>query len=170
MSPAKFMKMYEQAATKYGQEILQESFGFAHEEEFRKLVNEVKKSLPKEMQKDFTNAAKELKTIDDLSRLLNRLFTQYGDTLPYGFMCFDFGGKESIWLRMNSKTKDAVMALGKLCMEEKRTMDDLLGGLVRMAAQGDLHPQLVQLIAETDEVEIPEGMEIPTAERLAGVN
>jgi hypothetical protein len=167
LSPEKFMKMYQSMSQKYADEVLAESFGFANEDDFRKLIGQVKSSLPQEMQSDFQQAAKEIKTIDDLSKLLNHLFTTYGDTLPYGYMLLDFGGKDSIWLRMSNETKKAVLEVGKLCVTEKRSMDAILGGVVQMVAQGKLSPQVLQLIAQTPPVEIPSGVNLPTEELLA---
>jgi hypothetical protein len=83
-------------------------------------------------------------------------------------MYFDFGGKESIWLRMNTETRKAADAIGMMCVEEKRTMDDILGGVIRLMAQGKLDSTIAQLIADTKQVEIPEGMTMPTMEALAG--
>jgi hypothetical protein len=168
LSPDKFMKMYQSMSQKYADEVLAESFGFVNEDEFRKLIGQVKSSLPSEMQSEFQQASQELKTIDDLSKLLNRLFTTYGDTLPYGYMLLDFGGKESIWLRMSNETKKALLEIGKMCVTEKRTMDSILGGMIQLMAQGKLSQPLLQLIAQTPSVEIPVGVTLPTEELLAG--
>lgn len=166
ISPEKFMKMYEKLSVKYADAVMSEAFGFAEEDEFRKLIKQVSKTLPEEIQKDFENAAKELKTIDDLSKLLNHLFTTYGDTLPYGYMLLDFGGKDSVWLRMSNDTRKALLIVGKMCVHEKRSVDSIIGGLVQLAAEGQLSQQILQLIAKSPEVVIPEGVEMPTEEVL----
>lgn len=166
LSPEKLMKMYEQMSSKYADAVMAEAFGFVDEAEFRKLVFQVKKSLPKDMQKDFQKASEELKTIDDLSKLLNSMFTKYGDTLPYGYMLLDFGGKESVWLRMSTQTKKAVLDIGIMCKTEKRTVDDIIGGVVRLLAKGEFSAQVLQLIAASKEVEIPENIDLPTEEAL----
>jgi hypothetical protein len=166
LSPAKFMKLYGSLQGKYAEDIMAESFGFAEREQFQKLIGQMAAALPQEVQKDFKEAAKELKTIDGLSKLLNGMFTKYGDTLPYGYMCVEFGGKDSIWLRLDAKTHKAALTMGKMCVDEHRTMDDLLGGLIRLAADGKLGEQLVQLIAQAPEVGIPANT-FPTYEDVA---
>lgn len=166
LSPERFMQMYQGLSSKYSDEIMAESFGFVEEEEFRKLVGQVKKALPKELKKEFEQSAKELKTINDLSKLLNHLFSTYGSTLPYGYMLLDFGGRESVWLRMSTDTKKALLKVGEFCQQESRTVDDIVGGLIRLAAYGQLSQQLVQLIAESEPVAIPENVSMPTAENL----
>jgi len=168
LSPDKFMQMYLSLSSKYADSIMAESFGFADEAEFKKLVSTVKKGLPKELQEGFEAASAELKTIDDLSKLLNHLFTTYGSTLPFGYMLIDFGGRDSIWLRMSSETRKAVLSVCKTCVDHKRTVDDILGGLIQMLAKGQLSQQFVQLIADAPEVQIPEGTTMPTQEILSG--
>lgn len=168
LSPAKFLQMYQSLSPKYADEVMAESFGFATEEEFKKLLASVKSTLPKELVNAFEQAQTELKTIDDLSRLLNRLFNTYGSTLPYGYMLLDFGGKDSIWLRMEPQTKKALLALCDLCVQKSKTVDDLLGGLIRMAVDGQLAPQLASLVEECPDTVLPEGLTIPTKEVLAG--
>lgn len=169
LSPKKFLKMYEGLSAKYAKEVMAEAFGFADEDQFNKLVGQMATALPKEMQADFKKAAKEIKTIDGLSKLLNSMFTKYGDTLDYGYMLLDFGGKDSVWLRMGNDTRKALLTLGKRCMTENRAMDDLLGGLVQLAASGVLESQLVQLIAKSPEVKSPL-VDIPSYETGAVVH
>lgn len=154
LDPAGFMKLYESVAEKYSDEIMADLFGFADRKQFDKIVNAMSKQLPKEMQAKFKKAAKELKTIDGLSELLNTMFTKYGNTLDHGYMVVDFGGKDSLWVQMTPKRRAAAMALGQRCIEEGRTMDDLLGGLLEMVATGGLNDQLVQLIANSKPVQL----------------
>lgn len=166
LSPEKFLKLYESMEAKYAAEVMADSFGFVDQEEFDRLVKKLAKDLPKEMQADFKEAAKEIKTIDGLAKLLNKMFSQHGDSLPYGYMIVDFGGKESVWLRMEGKTRSALMALGDVCKNERRTMDDLLGGLIRMAAQGKLDEQLAKLVKDSAEVDTSQVEGLPTLEAL----
>lgn len=167
MSPDKFFKLYQSISKKYDAEIMAEAFGFVDEEQFKRLTKQLASSLPKELQGDFEKAAKEIKTIDGLSKLLNGMFSKYGNSLPFGFMLIDFGGRDSVWLRMENDTKKALLALGKRCIDANRDIDSLLGGLIRLAADGKLDSHLLQLIAKTEPVEIPEGFDkLPTLENL----
>jgi hypothetical protein len=130
MNPAKFFDMYSKYAGKYGDAILQDAFGFADDAEWERLVKQVSKSLPdKKTQAKFEEAAKEIKTIDGLSKLLNKMFTMYGDTLPTGYMVFEFGGQKSIWLQATKKSIGRLEDLGQLCIESGVYMDDVLSSL-----------------------------------------
>lgn len=119
LDTAKFVELFQSLEGKYADEIIAESFGFSDEKEFKKLIKATAKSLPKEMQATFEEAAKEIKTIDGLSKLLNRLFTEFGDSLPYGYMLIDFGQQESVWLRMSSDTRKALLDVGARCRTEQ---------------------------------------------------
>lgn len=138
MSPQKFMDLYNSLNGKYAEQVMSDSFGFAEEEEFKKLVTSMSKSLPKDMQKEFAKAAQEIKTIDGLTTLLNKMFTEHGDTLPHGYMVVDFGGKDSIWLRLETNTRKDFLMLGQMVMDKNRTMDDVLGRLIQRLAKGEL--------------------------------
>lgn len=138
MTPQKFMGLYQSLQGKYEQELAAELFGFSSEEEFKKLILSTANSLPPEMKQTFLDASKDLKTIDDLSLVLNRLFTTYGDTVPYGYMIFDYGGEDHIWLRMDKKQKDDFIEFGQYCVNKNRTIDKAFTVLLQLAAQGKL--------------------------------
>ncbi|QIN95267.1 ParBc [Stenotrophomonas phage vB_SmaS_DLP_3] len=168
LDPAKFQELFHSLSGQYAEDVIAESFGFADEKEFAKVMQQMKKKLPKDMQAAFEEASKEVKTIDGLSKLLNKLFSDHGDSLPYGYMLIDFGQKDSIWLRMTNDTRKALLKVGDLCKSSERTMDDILGGVVQSIADGN-HPELIaQLVAKSKPVVIPESFkELPTANNLA---
>ena len=166
MSPQKFMSLYETVQEKYSAEIAAEAFGFVDEDEFRKLINQTAKQLPPEMQEQFKEAAKDIKTIDGLAKILNELFALHGDSLPYGYMFVDFGGKESIWLRMEKGEKKNFMALATLCREQGRTLDGAMAALLQIVAKdNDLAEKLVELSPEVDLENVGED-DLPTLDFL----
>lgn len=172
MNPKKFMSLYQSLQGKYAEDVAAELFGFAEEEEFRKLVSATANSLPPEMKQAFKEASKEIKTIDDLTILLNRLFSNYGDTIPYGFMVFDFGGQDHIWLRMKHGQKKEFYALGDLCRENGVAMDGVVTAMVQLIAQKNeaVLDALAPLIADLPTLDIPDSVSLPTLEALDSGN
>lgn len=168
MDPQAFYDLYNKLADHYSDEVLQDAFGFAEEAEFKKLIDQTAKALPDvKLQKKFKEAAQEIKTIDGLSKLLNEMFTKYGDTLPFGYMIVDHGGQRSMWLRVEKKTMDALDLVGDLCIERQRTMDDVVGTIVQMIAKGELPETVEKIIAKTPKVELPDGLAVaPTKDHL----
>jgi hypothetical protein len=162
-----FIDLYGKVAGKYGDELLQDMFGFADDAEFKKLITATAKSLPKELKDKFLEAAKEIKTIDGLAKLLNDLFTKYGDTVPYGYMIVDHGGQRHIWLRMEKKTFDSLQLIGELCIETSRSIDDVLGVLIQKVAKGELPDLMQDIVDAAPKVVLPAGyMLTPTLDNI----
>lgn len=159
-----FLKLYESLGQKYEADLMADAFGFSSEEEFKKLIGQMAKTLPKDMQKEFKKAAEQVKTIDGLSKLLNQMFAKHGDTLPYGYMMVDFGGKDSIWLRMAPVDKEKFLKVAAKCVEHKRTVDSLMRVVLQSIADGE-QAQLFDRLKDFPEVEA-KGHEVPTEDAL----
>lgn len=167
MDPQKFMALYQKYASEYGDDILQEMFGFAEEAEFQKLIKETAKTLPKDMQKKFLEAAKEIKTIDGLAKLLNEMFTRHGDTLPYGYMVLDYGSQKSVWLRVSKKTMDSVDIVGQICVERRRSVDDIVGQVLQLIAKGELSEVVNKAVEDSPEIDLPKNLQVmPTMDNI----
>lgn len=138
MQPADFLKLYESLSEKYENDIMVEAFALESEDEFKKLIGQFAKVLPVESRAEFKKAAKEMKTIEGLSTLLNKMFNTYGDTLPYGFMIVDFGGQDSVWLRMEPADRKNINKVLKDCQDANRGVDVLFKMLIKQLAAGEL--------------------------------
>jgi hypothetical protein len=130
----KFQAMVQQMLNtgKYTVPELADKMGFVNEDEFRDLIDTVSTGLTGKVKKEFDKVKGELKTIDDLTVLLNKLFAKFGDTLPYNYMVMDFGGKKHLWIRMGEE-KDFKTFKEKLeiCQQEGVTVDSTLRTLVK---------------------------------------
>jgi hypothetical protein len=155
MDPAAFFQMYEKVQAKYGNDILQDAFGFSDEKEFERMVGQAAKSLPTPLMKEkFKEAAKEIKTVDGLSKLLNHIFNKYGDTLPHGFMVFDYASQKQVWLHISHKTYKAMDIIGDMCIEQDRTVDEVIGAVLQQIAQGKT-PTMDTVVASTEPANLP---------------
>jgi len=100
----KLKEVVKELAERHDMSTIAERLLYADEHQLRALIDEVRTTLPsEEMRKEFDKAKNDLKTVDDLTLLIKRLFTKYGDTLEYGYMFLDYGGKDSIWIRISNK-------------------------------------------------------------------
>jgi len=171
LDPQAFFKLYSQLSEEYSDEILQDAFGFAEEAEFKRLVAQTAKMLPdKALQEKFKESAKEIKTIDGLSKLLNEMFTKYGNTLPFGYMVFDHGGQRSMWLRIEGKTMTALELLGTMCIDQNRTVDDIMGGIVQAIAKGEFAEKVAAIVEKTPKAVLPKALSVaPTKDNLEKV-
>lgn len=135
LNPEKFRDLYEELSTKYEHESLQNLLGFTDSDVFDKLVGGVKDGLkaaglPKEMIAEFSEVVEEMKTVDDLSTVLNRLFTKYGDTLRYNFMVYSFGGKEHLYIKCEKNLYKKMVDISKKSVENEVSISDVLMDLM----------------------------------------
>jgi hypothetical protein len=99
----KFTKLFDEMAQKYGEQMTKQMMMFVDDKAFKDVYMSVKKELPKDLQEKLEKTKDEIKTVDDLSRVLNELFSKYGDTLDQNFMVFTYGGKTQLWVRMDKE-------------------------------------------------------------------
>lgn len=169
LDPQKFAAMAQRQMDKgLSEDDLQIMYGFADDAEFRRVVDGMSKQLPnKDLQDKFKKAAEEIKTIDGLAKLLNQMFTLYGDTLPYGYLVVDYGGQHSIWLRAEKKTFDAVILIGQACVENDVLMDDVLGRVLQLIAAGEAADLLGPVLEKAPKVSLPKGLVgLPTKDKV----
>lgn len=138
LSAQKFMKLYEQYQAKYTREQLADLFGFESEDVLEKLIKAAEKGLPNELKAQFKKAKAEIKTVEDLAKILNHLFSTYGSTLPFGYMVVDFGGKESVWLRMHPSDRKNFDVLADRCQAAGKSVDGAVRILLQLIAGGQL--------------------------------
>lgn len=109
MDPIKFTQLFDEMAEKYGEEMTKEMMKFVDDKAFKDVYMEVRRELPKDMQKKLDSSRKEIKTVDDLSRILNELFSKYGNTLDQNFMIFTYGGKVHLWVLLEDSFKELLV-------------------------------------------------------------
>lgn len=160
LDPQKFAAMATRQMQKgLTEDEIQILYGFADDAEFRKMVDSLAKQLPtQDLQDKFKKAAEEIKTIDGLAKLLNRMFSLYGDTLPYGYLVVDYGGQHSIWLRAEKKTFDAVTLIGQACVENDVTLDEVLGRVLQAIARGDAADLIGPAFEKSPKASLPAGL------------
>lgn len=139
LNPEKMAILYQRYAKKYGEDALQKLFAFTDSQAWDKLVSGIKQGLskaglPPEKQKEFSKKAKEAKTLKDLERILNELWSSYGDTVQLSFMIFTYGKREHIYVSMNRKTRKAVKEIAAHCKAHSKDINSVVGpALVALA-------------------------------------
>jgi ParB/RepB/Spo0J family partition protein len=98
-------------------EEIAEDLGYISEDELEKEIHLAKKDLSKEARAELDRRRQEIKTLDDLARILNRLFTKYGDSIPYHFLFFEYGGKKHVKIQMSPRTFVSMLELVEKCRE-----------------------------------------------------
>lgn len=107
-----------------------DNFGFEDEDEFAKLYqaeqareNEVVESARKE-------ATATMAMVDDLGSVVSELVSQYGHTIPQGFIVFPFGGRNHLMVHTTSSLKAVMEKCVKHSADTGIPLHVVLAGLV----------------------------------------
>ena len=133
MDPVKFVALYEEMAAKHGEELVKQGMALLDEKELKNLIRAVRGNLPAQMQDKLDARADDVETPDDLARILNELFTKYGDTLKHGYMVFTYGGKTHCWVEMSPRVKTVMAKLQELSGEHELSLAALLESVLTNA-------------------------------------
>ena len=117
-NPEKLAKLFDELSQKYGDELAQDMMALEVDSGLMKQITaQIRRELPPDMQSQLDKSKDEIKTVDQLSAILNEMFDKYGDDLQYGFMVFEFGGKSHYWIKMNNKLKKKMQDFTEECRE-----------------------------------------------------
>jgi len=133
IDPEKFAKLYNEMADKYGADALQSLMGFTDAKGFQRLLGTISKGLgglSKETKKKFDENAKEAKTVEELTSILNELFAKYGDTMDQNFLVFTHGKKQHIYVAMDMKTKRAMEKVTEYCKLTKEDINTVMAPVI----------------------------------------
>jgi hypothetical protein len=127
LSPEKFTKLVQRMMPKYGSEILQESMRFADQDAMDEYILEVADTMPTEEMKASVKKQKgKLKTVEDLSRFINKIFSTYGSTVELSFLSFEFGGNTHCIVWMDKGVKALIEEITTLCAENQLDINTIM--------------------------------------------
>ena len=93
VDPEKFVRLYQELAKRYADDVLQDMMGVVDRAQWGKLTKGISEALREsgmspDVVDQFDKQTKEIRTIEDLDVIINGLFQQYGDTITSDFMVF----------------------------------------------------------------------------------
>jgi len=137
IDPEKFAVLYDEMEKKYGSESLMDLMGFTDKFAWDKLTSSIRDSLEssgmtKKQIEKFDESMKEIKTVDGLSSVLNKIFNEHGDTLRFNFVSFSFGSKEGIFVMCeDGAVYNSVKSLLDTAKEKNIKADTAIGKFVK---------------------------------------
>lgn len=142
LNKGKMIKLFQEFAAEHSEEQVRDMFAFTDRDQWEKLVGDTKKNLkkaglPPELLSDFEKHAKEAKTVDDLGKIVQRLFELYKDTVPYDFMVFTYGKREHVYVAMTSPTRKELDKVLKICKDQGVEINELLAPALRQIAKAN---------------------------------
>ena len=139
LNPVRFTELFDEMVGKgYEHEVLREMMGFADEEALNEVYRAVRNSLPSaELREALDEAREEIKTVDDLSLILNKIFTRHGSDLDMSFLVFDFGGEKHLMIQTKKDLKKELQGVVGLCRRYAVDINDVLLEALNMAGVRD---------------------------------
>lgn len=157
----KFIDMYNGLSGSHGEEAIKTMMGFTDQAEWDRMLSKVRQGLPnKDLKERFDQVKDQIKTMEDLSTILNRLFAEHGSSLPHNFMVFDFGGKENLWIRMDKPLFSTMKMISNECVLNKVTLDAVLNEVLIMAF--NRKEEVAEVIGKLPKVKVKDNVSWPT--------
>lgn len=148
--PAKFVKLVD-SINGYTHDQISEAMGFRDIEAFSEMYA---------AEKDFGGYGSPVATpvenvFDGLSTILNRLFVEYGDSIPYSYMFFLYGSKPHLTVLANNNLKQFLNVLVKLSNKNNIDINALFTAVLNKGLENiDLDDQeLIDSLSKNEEQE-----------------
>lgn len=170
--PEKFTKLYMDLILRHPAEVLQEAMGITDDKMYEKLLVSARISVKQALEsvdkatrnkklQEFDKAASGVKTPEDLSAIISKVFTTDGNELGSHFLVFSFGGKEHIYVNVASRERfeflhEKLRGFKENGIEPGDVILDLLNGYIPSAS-------LMQDTAPEDPESEPRQEEVKTA-------
>ena len=128
LNPTKFNALVDQLVNKHEVPFddLMDELGFADESEFETLIDQGRQQIPKEARKEYDKAVKRISSVENLAKLIERLWLKYGNTVPANFMILEFNNKRHLWVTLHSASMSLFTDLFRECMSRGYTIDSFM--------------------------------------------
>lgn len=131
LNKAKLAKLYKDLVkTEKDPVQLQRKLGFSNPKKFESMIEQVESQLPPKQRKKLQDAKEEIKSMDDLSSVLNRIFKEAGSELDRGYMVFSFGGKEHHYFQIDDETNKLLHKVKNHCDKHNVTYVEAMQSIV----------------------------------------
>lgn len=125
INPKKFTELVDTLRKRnYTEEMVKAVMGFTKKDAFENLYQQVRKALPNDKKAKLDEAKEKIKTVDDLSNVLNTIMKEGGSTLDKGYMVFTYGGKKHHYIRIDQELDAIVSHIESDCQSSGRDLCD----------------------------------------------
>ena len=118
--------------------LAQKAMGFHEPKALDRLLEDAKKSLPPAARKKLDEAKETIKSVDDLSSVLNRIFKESGSDITQGYMVFSFGGKEHHYIQVTDETNANLHTILDGCKTSGISYTEAIARIMSAVASGDV--------------------------------
>lgn len=138
LDPVLFTKTYNKLKDTYGEDQLRKMMGLTDKKQFAALYKGVRAQLTPRQQKKLDEAKEEIKSVDDLSQVLNEIFREHGTKIDRSMLVFSFGGKNHLYIKVDKTTFDRIKKLSEECEDGEAEMGRVFDHLLSKHDTGTL--------------------------------
>lgn len=133
LNKTKLVKLYKDLSKGKDGVQVQRELGFTNQKKFEAMYDEAMKSLTPKQKKKLAEAKEKIKSMDDLSSVLNRIFKESGSELDRGYMVFSFGGQDHHYYQIDKETNEKLKAINAACEAADIPYAEFLQSIVKAA-------------------------------------
>jgi ParB/RepB/Spo0J family partition protein len=134
--PVKFVALYDKLKRKgIDDALIKAQMGFTKQQAFAKLYNTVEKSVTPSQRKKLQEAKETIRSVDDLSSILNNIFKENGTELDHGFLVFSYGGKKHHYVPIDKETDELLTSLEKRCEEDRVSLAEVFTSILKQSRE-----------------------------------
>ncbi len=101
--------------------------GFGDEDQFFMMVENARQQLPAgPARREFDGKKQDVKTIDELRLLVEKLLRKYGNTLQANYMIISFGEQRHLWIRTTEKVLSSIEKKANAFLQQGFSFDSVL--------------------------------------------
>lgn len=134
----KLVSLYRELAKGKDAIQVQRELGYTNPKRFEAMYEQAEKSLNPKQRKKLAAAKETIKSVDDLSSVLNKIFKESGSELDKGYMVFSFGGKKHHYFQIGAATEVSLQSIIKHCEENDLQYTDVMERIVEQAVADGL--------------------------------
>lgn len=136
MNSAKFTRLYQELAKTYDAAILQTMLGFTQKKEFEAVYEGVAKNLTPKQKTALAKAKEDIKSVDDLTGVLHRIFKEEGSESDHSYVVFSHLGKSHVYIKVDDDTAKALDSLKKKYDKKGESLAKMIQQVIRQLDGG----------------------------------
>ena len=111
---------------RHGRKKVEEMLMISDKKQLARIIKTVKEQLPPEMQEAFEKAKVDIKNIDDLASVIQKIAQERGHTAEIGYIFFNLEGKNHLMISMERRTEAQVKKVTEFCEERNVNINSIL--------------------------------------------
>lgn len=138
LDKGKFTKYIDDFTDRYKipADMLPSMMGFENEEAFLAMYNQAREISEEDLER-LGGGKVELRLIENLTAVLNQIFSEFGESVPYSYIYFYYGKKLHTLIQSGPIMKKALEAVSAKCLDEKKDINEVLPDIIKKGLEAD---------------------------------